>query len=292
MNNNQNPQPPPNQGQQVPAFRQDEIMNELRALRDQNQQLRGQIDYLSASQRQQIQQPQQADQYKSPFEESVDRALTEKFQRMIQGTLDPLVNQFKQQIGYVVDRTDEVAFQTQYGNERYKKYLDKVEDIRSEYQRRGQYIPREEALRIAYFEETGKKPTPQPQEQAPQQPQPKFDPFFGTMVGPDGKPIQEGMEMEQQQQQQMPTNQAPGWQQFPQQQPPQQQMQQQPMPSGFAPQPNQNHPMTNPFGQLPDQGMNNPYPGNPQQSGHLSLDVYASDNDLKAFEDKYGDVPL
>lgn len=293
MNNNQNPQVPPNQN--LPQHRLDELMGEVKALRDQNQQLRGQIDYISRGQQQQNQQQQSQPQPpKSPFDENIDRALEEKFAWMMQQKLNPLVDQFKQQIGYVVDRTDEVSFQNQYGNERYKKYLDKVNTIRRDYEQRGQYIPREEALRIAYFEETGKKPQPAPQEQQPQQEQPKFDPYFGKMVGPDGKPLTENPEAVQQPlQQQQPTTQAPGWQQYPeQQQPPQQMQPQQQMPNGFSPQENQNHPTTNPFGQLPDQGINNPYPGNPQATGHLTLDIQANDSDLKAFEDKYGDVPL
>lgn len=314
MNNN-NPQTPPGQGQ-VPPHRLDEIQNELRALRDQNQQLRGQIDYMSQSSRQQA--PQQQDNYKSPFDEQVDRALEQKFQRMIDAKLNPIATEFRNNLGYIVDKTDELGYKQQFGDDRFNKFQDKVQGLRQDYQARGQYISREEALRMVYFEETGKKATPTQTAPAPKTP--VFDPHFGTMVDPDTRmPIQEGQTLQplnENNSQQAPPQGTPNenysqqqwlnqnnaaWDRSPSQHPGQmhnQQNMQQNMqqgPDGFSQQNNSNHPYQNPYGQrpnLPGQGVNQASPGNPEQRGHMTLDINSSDSDLAAFEQRYGDVPL
>lgn len=296
MNNQQTSQMPQGGQQNVPDHRLDEIMSEVRKLRDENNQLRGQIDYISQAKgaNQQTQTP-----VESPFDPKVDKALNEKFQRMLQESLTGVEQKLSQQIGYVVDRTDELSFKQTYGSERFQKFHEKVDRLREDYQRRGQYIPREEALRIVYFEETGKKAHPEPTTQEPAKPE--YDPYFGTMVDPQTKlPVQSqaatqlddwGNPIPVQNQQVMPEQNV----QQQSAQVPTQQTQQQAMPTGFEQRTNQTHPYNNPFNQppqLPNQGMSPSAPGSQQGTQRMTLDLYASDDQLAAFEKNFGNVPL
>jgi hypothetical protein len=294
-NNNNNPQMPPSG--QLPTHRTDEIAERLRQMETENANLRGQVNMMAQQFKPQPQQPQAP--VESPFDEAVDRALNQKIQQVLTQTISPLQEQVTQQIGYLVDKNDELAFNQSYSGDRFSKYKDKVESVRREYETKGKYIPREEALRIVYFEETGKKA--QPENPAPVTQEPKFDPYFGKMVNPEtGKPLTEEEIANYNTPQAAPPTEQPVDQYA---QPPAYNQPQapqapafQPMPTGMQPPVNQNHPNNNPFqgmGELPPQGMNQPYGEQPtQQANALNLDVYASDDQLQAFDNKFGDVPL
>lgn len=285
-------QPDPNQ---VPDHRFDELAKELRLLRDQNQQLRGQIDYMAQSRNT----PQQQTPKESPFDPKVDEALNYKFKQLMEASIDPIKRQTTEQIGYLVDQNDDLKFQLKYGGEKFKKYHEQVERLRQDYQAKGQYIPREEALRIVYFEETGKKAQPA-QAGTPQQVEPKYDPYLQTYVNPQtgqpvGTPDHTGFAPEPEQQTQTP--QVPQWQQ-PNAQAPQMPQQTTPQvpPTGFEQHTHSQHPYQNPYGappQLPQQGVHNPAATNPApMNQHLTVDLESSDAELEAFEKKYGDISL
>jgi len=284
----------PTNGQQaqLPEHRQDDVADRLRQIENENNQLRGQINMMAQNLKQPAA-PTQEPAFESPFDENVDQALTKKIQHAIQGIINPMQEKMTNQIGFLVDQNDSLKYNQSYSGDRFSKYKDKVESLRQDYQTRGQYIPREEALRIVYFEETGKKaaaapPTPTTQE-------PKFDPYFGTMVNPEtGAPLTpEEMINHQNTQQPAPVAQ-------PAQPIQMNQMNQQPAaqvpapPTAFSPQQPQNTQAPFPgMGELPQQGMNQPHGGEQQTApSNQSFDVYASDDQLQAFENKFGDIPL
>lgn len=289
----QQQQTPPNQ-QQVPDHRLNELMERIRQLELQNTQLRTTVDFVTKGNKQQ-QPPQE-----SAFKPDVEKALVD----IIRRELNPFQEQVKNQVGLVFDATDEAKFRLQYSDPKYAKYHAKVDQMRKEYEAQGRWIPREEALRIVYFEETGKKAAGEPQAPAAQ-PQPKFDPYFGTMVDPTTglpmtaeqmKALQPPAEPDQFGQQPPPQQVQQPW---PQQQPqPQQQWTQAPQNQGYPPggqRPghnlNPNHPMANPFG-LPSQGVNQPAPAQRQAAVPTQISLESSDADLEAFADKFGDIPL
>lgn len=301
--NNQNPQMPPNQ--HVPDHRVDEMMERIRTLELQNTQLRTTVDFLKQVPGTQNPQAQQ----NPAFKPEVQEAIRNEIKQMV----SPMETQYRQQLGYLADQLDQAKFQSTYGGDKYAKLLPKVEHLRQQMQAQNQYVTREQALQMVWFEETGKKglqPDPAQVPQQQQAPQPKFDPFFGTYVDPvTGKPLQQqsfAPEEQEQQPQQMQQQfqqppQAPQqmqWQQ--QQQAPQQQpvQQYQPMPQGFQPQHQQTaHPHGNAYGQqfqMPNQGVNSPHlPAHQQQNdGRRALSLESNDADLQAFEDKFGDIPL
>jgi hypothetical protein len=293
--NNNNSQMPPNQQQQnVPDHRLQEMQERLRQLELQNTQLRTTVDYMRQGP-QGAAQPPANPIFKPEVEEAIKQVVNQRLQ--------PMEQQYRQQIGFLADQLDEAKFNLNYSNDKFKPYHDKVKQIHQQAIAENRYITREDALKMVYFEETGKKnvePTPQVQE--PQQP--KFDPFFGTTVDPTtGKPImpdnsgfapQEEQIMQQGQQpmHNMQAQQPMQWQQ--QQQQPQQQWQQQQVAPG-AQAPMSQHPHGNAYGQfqLPNQGMNpQSAPQHQQNSARGPLGLDSSDADLQAFENNFGDIPL
>lgn len=305
MNRQQPPQMPVNQQQnQVPDHRIDEMQRQLQELKLQNTQLRTTVDFLKQG-------PQQGQPTNEQplFKPEVEQAIM----KVVQQRLQPMEQHFRQQVGFLADQLDESRFQLNYGNEKFKPYIPKVEQVRQQALAENRYITREEALRLVYFEETGKKnvePQP-PQNQPPAQP--KFDPYFGTMVDPaTGKPIApqtSGFAPEEQVDQNGNPMQPPVHnmqqpqqpQQMPWQQPPPQGMTQPQQFQGYGPgaMPPQNvgnHPNGNAYGQhfqLPSQGVNQPMaPAHQQGNGRAALSLDSSDADLQAFEQNFGDIPL
>lgn len=310
MNNQQQPQAHPNQPQgqgQIPDHRVAEMEQRLRQMELQNTQLRTTVDFLQRGNQNPQAQPQQ-----SAFKPEVADAI----KQLVNERLAPMETQYKQQIGFLVDQLDQAKYQLNYGNEKFKPYHDKVEQIRQQEIARGNFVPREEILRMVHFEETGKKQvTPQPQQQAAEAPKPPvFDPFFNTWVDPVTKmPVQpqgnqafapDDPNQPPQTQQQMPGQQQPVQQQF---QPPAQQQNWQPQPQMQQPQQHQvqpgvrqpmqtQHPYGNAYGQnfgLPGQGVNNPATTQNQPNPRAPLDLAtATEADLDAFERSFGEIPL
>jgi hypothetical protein len=290
MNNNQNPN-------QVPDERLTQMANRLRDLENQNNQLRGQVDFLARG----TQQPQQ--QKQSKFSPDVEAAITERVQEIVA----PIQEQLRNTQGYMHDQVDHVTFMQKYNKPQYEKYLEQVENVRREAQAQGRWIPREQALQYVYFNETGKKPAPENTQQVtPAQDVPVYDTFLGQYVNSKGqvvdppnvvdadKALQQAAQqqpVQQPQQMGMPVQQAA--QQF-QQQPVQQQQwpaqQQQMQPQQFQQQPVQQQ---QPGFQLPNQNppdqarVASPAPGQ-----HFGIDLTSSDQALDQWGNKYGDIPL
>lgn len=258
MSNNQNQQGG------VPDYRIQEMQEQLRKLADENRQLRGTIDTVYANQMQR-QQPQPTDE-KPLFEPQIENALEKKIKKMV----DPVAAKYQQQIGMLYDRNDQMDFQLRYGADTYQKYADKIEAIRQQNHQQGRWVSREEAYKLAHFEETNRKPkqNPHPGEQRPTGP--TFDPYTGMMI-----------QAPQAVQPQAPAPQ-PAAPQQPGQQP--QQVQAQPQQQPQAPLGQED------FGLPAD--MVAPQSGAPTApSQGLSLSV-PDEKGLTAFLDKYGDVPL
>ena len=295
--NNPNTQVPPiqhqnQQQQQVPDHRFKELEDRLRNLSDQNQQLRGQVDYMAKNNGQQ-QAPEKP--VESPFEQKVEDALNAKIQAAITKSMQPMESQFKEQIGYLVDKSDDMNYRMNYGGDKFAKYQAKVDEVRGDFQGRGRYISREDALRMVHFEETNKAPKSDPQQVA--NAQPKFDPYFGQMVGEDGQPI--GQDNLAPSPEEQTPQQPPQQQQWPIQNQPQQVQQ----PAGvqqFNPNQQQQDMQTQAnlsangyqTPNLPQQGVNQQFNSDQsvQNQGHMNLELDSSDADLAAFENKYGDI--
>lgn len=297
MNQQQKPntQMPPNPPQNpMPDHRLQEMQERLRTLELQNQQLRTSMDYVTRGQ----QNPQAPATQQSKFNPEVETAIRD----LVQAQLAPIHTQYRQQIGFLADKLDQANFDLHYGGDKFAPYRDKVEHLRQREQAQGRYISREDALRMVYFEETGRKNV---QPQQPQQPaqeqaqqQPKFDPFFNAYVDPKtGLPLQPGQQAQPEQQPPQPgAEQQVEVPQNPQQQfnqPPANQPQFGQMQPG-VPQQGQ-HPYGNAYGQqfqLPNQGVNTPAMSS-QPNARAPLDLAtASAADLEAFEKQFGDIPL
>lgn len=274
----QQPQTPPNQP--MPDHRLNEIQEKMRQLELQNTQLRTTVDFL----KQGGQPPQQE---RSPqFKPEVEEAL----KGFVKSQVDPIHVQYRQQIGYLADQLDQAKFQMNYGGEKYKAYMDKVENIRQQEIAQGKYVPREDILRMVYFEEAKSKAmTPDPAPQAEKK-EPVFDPFFQTYVDPVTKmPIQPGQQLEQEAAPQTTP-------QMPQQMQTVQQVQPTQVQPGALPPQQTNHPFGNAYGQnfgLPGQGLNSPNNPAPQANPRAPLDLATiSEADLEAFEKNFGEIPL
>lgn len=290
----------PNQQQQVPDHRYEELRKELTQLKMQNQQLRGHLD--AVTQRQTPQGPQE------PASQVFKPEVVKELQRLIGEAITPVRGEMQNQLGMVYDATDEAKFRLHYGDKRFEKYLPRVEEIRTELQAQGKWIPREQALQMAYFEDTGKKPAPAaPQAPAPQAP--VFDPYLQTYVDPatqkpyaqnEAMPPQGAVDPTQQQVQTPQQQFVPQWQQPVQQQAQPQHQPWQPQPTGmernnpyqhqhYAQSPQQQQPNF----QLPQQGMNPAaMPEHQRNQGHQAIDLESSESQLDAFEKKFGDIPL
>ena len=165
MNENTNPG-----GGQVPQHRFQEVMETMRKMEQQNQQLRQTVDQLMLRQNP----PQEATVEKPLFQPEVDQALEKK----IRGMLEPETNKLKNHLGFLVDRNDELEFRQKWGTEKFEAYNDKIEALRNDATRRGQFLRREDAYKHIFFEENGKKPQPKPE--APKGP--SFDPYTQQYV--------------------------------------------------------------------------------------------------------------
>ena len=301
--NQPNSQTPPNPqaAPSVPDHRIEEVMNKMRQLELQNSQLRGQIEYMAGQGKGQTQGQQPPP---SPFKPEVQAEI----EKIVNGRLEQERVGFRQQIGMLYDQVDQVNFATKYSNDKFSKFHGKVEQLRQEYQARNQYITREDALRMVYFEETGTKaPAVAPvQQAAPATKQPVYDPYFQQYVDPDtGKPVappalqtaeDPAAPAPQAQWQQPPPAAQQQWNQAPQAPAPQAQPTGGNYP-GQRMQPGAAHPNTNPFGQtfqLPNQGVNQQATPTHQAAANARnpLSLESSDADLAAFENQFGDIPL
>jgi hypothetical protein len=257
----------------VPDHRIDDMMKRFRTMEQENAQLRGQIDMLSRGPQ------QQAQKTESPFEPKVEEALN--------GLIASKFGEFKT-AGFLYDKTDELNFNHKYGSERFQKFHEKVEDIRKERQRQGTWVSREEALRIAHFEQTGRKPHPDKQEAQPVTNAPVYDPYLQTWIDPQSQKPVDPPQINAQGQPQAP--QVPQAQAQPAPFNPQSQVQQVPQ-QEFAPREHQQGvPAEVPF-QLPNQAVT-PQGVPPQQTQHQQIDVDSSSEDLAAWAETYGDVNL
>ena len=163
----------------VPDHRLDEIMQKLRTFESENARLRGTVDALM--QRPQQMQHEQAPE-ESPFQPEVERALQARFEREMSKRFAPIEQQTKQAIGALADQNDHLKFALKYGQDIYEKNQDKIERVREERSRTGQWVSREDAYRLVFFDENGKKPAVNPQAAQPAVPQaPAVDPYTGFM---------------------------------------------------------------------------------------------------------------
>lgn len=307
----QQPNPPmnqpapmaPNQGG-VPDQRWEQVQREIRDLRDQNSQLRGQVDHMARAG--QPNQPPPA----SIWKPEVDQALTEKFQRLIQ----PLQQQFTQATGVMVDRTDRAEFQLKWNQSHLAEYMPAVEAEMARLQQAGKWMPREQLLQQMYFEQTGKKPQQPNPGQAPAPQLPQYDTYTGQWKDPaTGQIVQPPSQVVMQPgqvPQAVPQMQAaqpgqftqpgyqypqpqinPGYQPqpptFPFAQPPQPQYQQQQQPPAGA--------QANPQQWTPNLPSGAPPPAGATPGGNSAvsgLDLNSSEATLSAWADRHGDVPI
>lgn len=246
----------------VPDHRLDEIMQKLRAFESENARLRGTVDALMTRQPAQQQAPEPEE---SPFQPEVERALQVRFEREMAKRFAPIEQQTKQAIGALADQNDHLKFALRYGQDTWEKFQDKIERVREERSRAGQWVSREDAYRLVYFDEHGKKPavTPQTAPAAATQ-SPALDPYTGFMREPVTTDTQA-----QESQQAVPFQPAA-------QVPPVQAPAQTPLPS-LPPQ------TQAPVGQSTVQQQTQ-VPG--------KLDVAMGSPELDAWASKYGDIPL
>lgn len=240
----------------VPDHRLEEVMNRLRTLEQENARLRGTLDATFTRI-----QPDQQEPEDSPFQPEVERALQQKFDRELKKRFQPIEQQTKAAIGALADQNDALRFALTYGQDEYLKYQDKIERLREERSRAGQWVSREDAYRHIYFEENRKKPTANPQPSASTA-APSIDPYTGLMREQAAVDTQ------------------------PQQAPPQQQA---------APQPPQEVKVEQTaLPPLPPQAAAPIAPSTPQQSINIpaKLDIALDDKTMSAWADRYGDIPL
>lgn len=292
-NQGQAPQAGPNSN--VPDHRLDELTRRLRDLELQNTQLRTTINHLNPQNQQQT----PAEDPASQFDPKVKSAI----EALVQSRLRPIQEQYSNAVGNLYDQVDRVQFETQYGGEKFKKYIPRVEELRQEQVAQGRYITREEALRLVFFEEEGRRAQPNPKQDAPQ---PVWDAQLNQFVHPGTTdPWHPGQEVRSAQAQQAPVqNQMPNQQvqmqpnQFANQQMNGYPDQQQAFEQNFQ-QPAQNNLQQHQnFVQNNNQQMPNLPDGAPVNANgftnpaNLQLDIDSSEATLAAWEQKYGDVAL
>lgn len=246
----------------MPDHRMNEILEEMRRTRAENDRLRQIIDRQA-----QPQQPQ--NQTQSAFNEDVRKALHQEFEQMYK----PREEAFKNQIGFLADKNDQLEFLSKYGQDTQEKFGDKIERVRAERLRMGQYISREDAYRHVYFEENARKPQV-PKQESTGVKEPRFDPYTGMMIVPDTPAAQAPQAAPQ-------TQQAPQQAQAPYQ-PPQA--------PGYAPQA--------PQGEIPPLPPSTPNPlgaSAPQAATSQTITGLSLDSDAQAlqrWEQRYGDQSL
>ena len=231
------------------------------------------------------------------MQEGLNKYLEYKLQEFAQKNIDPLKQNVENAYGNLYDRSDEIAFQTRYGSDkRFEKYIPKMEELRQRELSRGNFVSREDALRLAFFEEEGRKP-PEPAKPAAT---PEWDPVLNNYVHPGtkevwvpGTPVKDAQAPAQPQTAQPP--QAPPQQnQWPQQPPqaPQVPPQQPPQQPQFDGNYNGVDPTANPYQQnfsLPNQDINQPFAQN-HSTKPTTLSDNPSEAELEAFEKSYGEV--
>lgn len=245
----------------VPDHRLDEVMQRLRAFESENMRLRGTVDALMQRPQAQASQPEPEE---SPFQPEVERALQVRFEREMAKRFAPIEQQTKQAIGALADQNDHLKFALRYGQDTWEKFQDKIERVREERSRAGQWVSREDAYRLVYFDEHGKKPAVTPQTAPAAAQTPALDPYTGLMReqaaedtqaqnAPPAVPFQPAA--------QVPPVQAPA---------------QTPLPP------------------LPPQSMAPMAPSTAQTQTQVpgKLDVAMGSPELTAWADKYGDIPL
>lgn len=203
--------PPQNPGQQqqyaIPKERFDEINNRYKAVEQQNQELRRQVDFLYQQTMQQQQRQQPAPVEDSPFEPNTARAIESMFQKKLDAHITPLANRFQQQIGGLADENDRLQFMLKYGPDQYKKHQQTIEQLRQEKAQQNVWLSREDAFKFVHFDETNRKPR-----ETPVQPMgAAVDPYTGEIVQPQAAPQQPQYQQPQQppQQFQQPQQTAP-----------------------------------------------------------------------------------
>jgi hypothetical protein len=281
MNQNNNNNNTPNG--QVPDYRLQEMQSQMRQMAEENKRLRNTFDQMMIQQRQPAQQQQEQ---KSPFAPEVDSAIEQKFRALVQ----PIVHQTQQTIGSLIDQNDQLRFNQTYGGETYQKYSDRIERLREDRGRMGQYVSREDAYKHIYFEETNKKPQIKPEPpKAPTGPQ--FDPYTGrVLLSPESEqvdPNQIPQDPNQPQALQQPNQMQPNQiqqqnfqamnpnQQYQQPMQQQQQVQQQELPP------------------LPQASMNPSSAPMASSQGRIgNLDLETDNRNLDTWANKYGDIPL
>lgn len=291
--NNQSPNQPGNQ--MSDQFQQ--LLNEVRTARNENQQLRGQLDMMARQFA--TGQPQQQPTKAAAFDPKVQQALDEEFNKR----LGPIQNQFQQVTGMMRDETDEAKFRLTFRGSKYDKYIPEVEAEMRNLKSQGKWMPREQVLQYQYFQDQGKKA--QEPAAAAQQIVPVYDsyinqwkdPVSGQVVAqpsaiqipPGGAPQvaqdqqQQQQQVQQQQQQQPNPAQMPNGYQQPGQQP-------------FFAQPQQQQDPNQQNNWTPNLGNSAPPPPGGQGTAPVNfnggLTVDASDKTLDGWAEKYGDVPL
>jgi hypothetical protein len=173
------------------------------------------------------------------------------------------------------ERTDLAEFRATRGVDTYDKYKDKIESLRQDKMRQGQFITRDEAYKFVHFDETGKKPRDNVSAAPTEPPKPVWDPYL--------------------QQYTLPKQDAPVQAVAPQvaQPPNQQQVAPPAQPQVTPPNPTVTMDGVQDFN-LPPQGpMRSSVATPPAASqGPINLEVNSNPQTLEAFEAKYGDVPL
>jgi hypothetical protein len=177
--------------------------------------------------------------------------------------------QFRQAYNSLWERTDLAEFKSERPGQ-YDKYKDKIEALRQDKMRSGQFITRDEAYKFVVFDETGKKPKEAPVATKP--PEPVFDPYLNKWV--------------------LPASEVPA-----QVTPPAAQQVQPPAQNTPAPNPTVTlDGVQNDQGEdfnLPPQGsMKSTVATPPSSTGPINVSVDSPQATLDAFEAKYGDVPL
>ncbi len=242
---------------EVPDHRFQELVNQVKALTDQNTMLRGQVDKMVAGVTGAQPQP------KSKFEAPVQAALREE----IENALSQERQKFGQAVGFLTDQNDQLKFMVKYGTKAYEKYQPEVEKIVQNYQAQQKWISREDALKLVHWEKTGSKlqePVVEPKDKGPE-----YDPYTGMVTAkPDAPPTEVNPET-------LLTPQAP------------------PTPVWNAETkawtlPGQ--PQVTAAPALPKPVLNEPVAAPP--NGKLNLSIESDDRVLSEFANRYGNVPL
>jgi hypothetical protein len=275
------PQNPGNQNHMIPKERFDQVLSQVETLKQQNSEMRGMIQSLFQQQQAQRQPQQPPPPEETPFEPNTQKAIKSLFQQELRQQINPLVQDFRQQIGHLSDENDKLLFINTYGLESYDKYKPKIESLRREQSQQGRYITREEAYKLVHFDETQRKPKTQPTQPLG----PAFDPYTGDIVNPQQTQVNPGQQPGQPPQQQQAQFQQP--QQAPPYNPQVAQHYQVP---GFQPQPQSNEFGENYDPGLPPAGITEGGFVPPQNAGQVGpLNIGMSDKELDAWAEKYGD---